>query len=143
MPELIPPFAHFAGPSEEAVHRPFGTMVGPFVEEHGIDLPRRLIHEARLMQHGQHPLLLGRREGPGPGRAWAPRPGGPALPIVAGPRHVERRTQRAHPQGRAPLGDDLHHRGSLGPSGAPSKAATFFWTSTIASARSARRTAAA
>jgi len=36
------------------IHRAFGAEVLPGVEQRGIDLRRGEVHEARLMQHGEH-----------------------------------------------------------------------------------------
>ena len=63
MPELIPPFAHFARGREEPVHRPLGAVIRPFIEQRRRDLARRPIGELRLVQDGQDPVLFARRQG--------------------------------------------------------------------------------
>src|SRR4030095_6930538 len=93
--------------------------------------------QRRGMQEVGDGSALGRGQRPwrgGPPRR--PRPRAPT-PIGRGDRHPGRPTERGHAQLR-PDGADRRHQDFSFSNGVPSNAATFFCTSTSASARSAR-----
>src|SRR6266852_1904016 len=53
MAELIASLPHLRVLGQEPIHRAFGTEILAGVEQRGIDLRRRVIHEAGLMQQGE------------------------------------------------------------------------------------------
>src|SRR6266852_4257059 len=137
MAELIAPLPHLRVLGQEPIHRAFGTEILAGGEQQGIDLRRRVIHEAWLMQQGEDRGALARAERPGRGAPRRRGPRGPAPTIVGRARQPERGARGGDAQPRSDLGDRRHHEGSVA-SGVPSNAATCFCSSTRASARSAR-----
>src|SRR5881396_2224700 len=137
MAELIAPLPHLRVLGQEAIHHAFGTEILAGVEQRGIDLRRRVIHEAWLMQQGEDRGALARAERPGRGTPRRRGPRGPAPTIVGRARQPERRARGGDAQPRSDLGDRRHHEVAVA-SGVPSNAATCFCSSTSASARSAR-----
>src|SRR5882757_9988650 len=134
--ELIAPLTDFAILVEDAVHRPERAEVLPLVEQLGVDLSRSQIYEARLMHDRQDALPLRGRKRPYRGRTRRWRRGLQSS-VVRGARQIQACAQGRNPKAWAVKSDGLHHESSLS-KGRPSSAATFFWTSTIPSARSAR-----
>jgi hypothetical protein len=65
VPDLISPLAYFPVRGEHAIHRTLGAEVSALVEKRRLDLGRREIHEARLVQHGEHGRALRVAEGDG------------------------------------------------------------------------------
>jgi hypothetical protein len=49
MPQLIPAFARLVVRGEEAIHRALRAAITALIEQRGVDLGRREIHEARLV----------------------------------------------------------------------------------------------
>ena len=109
----------------------------PFIEQGRVDFGRGEIPEPRLVQHREHRGLFSGAQGAwrrGPG--LGDRPGAPT-PVVRGPRQAQRRAGWCD----AELGAEVRHgrhQDFSESSGVPSNAASFFWTSIRASARSAR-----
>jgi hypothetical protein len=137
--QLVAPLTDLAFRREDAVHRARGAPVRAIVEKRGDDLCRSAIDEARSMEEVEDVLALLDGESARRG-AWATRPVDRVLPpVVAGARDVERVAERRDAEQRRVLIDELHHHFPSGSSsGFASKAATFFWISMSASARSAR-----
>jgi hypothetical protein len=54
MPELIAPLPHLSGLGQEAIHRPLGAEISALIEERSADLGGGEIHEAWLVEHGEH-----------------------------------------------------------------------------------------
>jgi hypothetical protein len=54
MPELVPPLPYLLMRGQQAVHRPFGAEVLPFVEQGRVDFSRSEVHEPRLVEHCEH-----------------------------------------------------------------------------------------
>src|SRR5207247_66734 len=79
---------------QEAIHHAFGTEILAGVEQRGIDLRRRVIHEAWLMQQGEDRGALARAERPGRGTPRRRGPRGPAPTIVGRARQPARRGVR-------------------------------------------------
>src|SRR6516162_1091543 len=143
MAQLIAALTDFLVGGQDAVHGADRAMVDALVEQAGVDLGGRLVGKARRAQKVEHGLAFHHRQRapwarPGAHDAWSDQTG--ALTVDAGARHVH---------GRAGAGgqtrpwcqrdDRVHHdTSSLSgvASGIPSSAATFFWISMIASARS-------
>jgi len=137
--ELIAPLAHLALGREDAVHRAQRAEVALLVEQAGVDLGRSQVDEARLVQDLDHHRALRARA-----RARRLPLGLHGRPrrtpaVVARPRHAEGVARRRNAETGGNLHRGMHQRSSslLG-IGRPRSCATFFWTSTKASARSAR-----
>jgi hypothetical protein len=58
MPELIAPLAHLRVLGQEPVHRALRAEIRALVEQGGVDLGGRQVHEARLVQLGEHGALF-------------------------------------------------------------------------------------
>src|SRR5690606_1281279 len=54
---------YLAPGGEDAVHRALAREIAALVQERGVDLCRSEIDETWLVQHVEHPLAFGRREG--------------------------------------------------------------------------------
>ena len=134
---MIPPLSHLVVGGQDSIHGPLGAQVLAFVEQRGLDLRRRVIHEARLMQHGEHRAALARTERPGRGVPRRRGPRGPTPTIVGRARQPEGGARGGDAQPRSDLGDGRHHEVSVA-RGVPSNAALCFCSSTRASDRSAR-----
>ena len=130
--QLIAPLAHFPVLVQKTVHRARRAEVEALVQQRGVDLVRRLIHEPFRVQMHQGGLALRvgespRRLGPwGDGvgfRAWRSRP------IEGGPRKIQSTAgRRAADRGRQ-LSGCRHELPSSRPaagSAIPSRAETFF-----------------
>ncbi len=139
MPELIAPLPHLGVRGEEAVHRALGAEILPFVEQRGVDLARargpRSAARASASSTAACSASVSARGERRPRRRGAL---GPPPPVVRGPGHARAPHTWARCPCRGPISvTSGHHEGSV-VSGVPSNAATFFWSSTSASARSAR-----
>src|SRR2546425_8230212 len=137
MPQLISAVAHLVLGRQHAIHRPLGAQVLAFVEQRGVDLRWREIHEPRLMQAGEDGGVVVRAERPGRARPGRRGTLGPPASVVRRPRQPEGRAGGRDTESGAELGHRRHQDFSFS-SGVPSNAATFFCSSTKASARSAR-----
>src|SRR5439155_1069029 len=137
MAQLIPPLTHLVILVEDPVHRPLRAEIALGIEKLCVHLRRSQIDELRFVQHLEHggPLRRGQRP-----RRTRPLPGrrlGLASAVVGRRGQTEHCARRRDPKPRPHLPHRLDHHFSLS-NGVPSNAATFFWTSTNASARSAR-----
>src|SRR5206468_10487062 len=137
MPELRAPLPHLGVRGQDAIHRPLGTQILAFVEQGGVDLARRQVHEARRMQLLEHRRSFRPAEGPRRPRLRRRGSRGPAPTVVRRAWQPEGGTRGGDAQPRSDLGDRRHHEVSPG-NGVPSNAATCFCTSPSASAVSAR-----
>src|SRR5713226_3409599 len=137
VPELIPTLAHLLVGGEHAIHRALRAEVLAGVEQRGVGLRRREIHEPRLVQHSEDGGALRGTERAGRGPARRQGALGPPSTVVGCTRQPERRTRRRDAE-PGPDRGHRRHQDLSSASGIPSNAATFFWTSTRASARSAR-----
>src|SRR5262249_44796092 len=63
VPKLIPSLPDLLMLGEHPIHRPLGTKIPALIEEGGIDLGWGEIHEAGLVEHGEHRSTLLRTEG--------------------------------------------------------------------------------
>src|SRR5256886_17144054 len=82
MPELIASLPHLGVRGQEAIHRALGTEIRALVEQGGVDLPRREIHEAWRVQLLEDRFAL--RSPERPRRKPSPRRG----PCVLAPSAV-------------------------------------------------------
>src|SRR5207245_5638156 len=131
------PLPHLGVLGQEAIHRALGTEIRALVEQGGVDLPRREIHDAWRVQLLEYRCALRSPERPWRRPSQRRGPCGLAPAVVRGARQPEGRTRGGDAQPRSDLGDRRHHEVSVA-SGVPSNAATCFCSSTSASARSAR-----
>ena len=141
MPRLIAPLAHLAGRRQDAIHRARRAAVGLLLEQRGMDLGGRLIHEAIAVQHVEDRQSFTGCQGPRRGRPRRPRTwraGGPLPPIERRARDADAGTQRRR-LARGHYGRDCRHQSgsslSSGFRGIPRISATFFWSVMIVSAR--------
>src|SRR3989442_14742889 len=91
MPELIAPLPHLGVRGQEAIHRALGTEIRALVEQGGVDLPRREIHEAWRVQLLEYRCALRSPERPWRRPSRRRGPGGPAPAVVSGARPGGRR----------------------------------------------------
>src|SRR5438552_3776124 len=135
--QLIAPLPHLVILLQDPVHRPLRAEVALGIEKLRVDLPRSQIDELGLVQHLEHGRAFRSRElarRTRPTFAGRLRPD----PSVVGRRwQAQRRARRRDPEPRPHLAYRLDRHFSLS-NGVPSSAASFFGTSTSASARSAR-----
>src|SRR5271163_3882224 len=141
MAQVIAAFADFLVGSQDAVHGADRAMVDALVKQDGVDLGGCLVGKTRGAQkveygstfhNGQRPPWAR----PGPTRRRRPGHAG-ALTVDAGARDVHSRAGAGDQTGRHQRDDRIHHDLSSPSgvaSGIPSRAATFFWISMIASA---------
>ena len=99
--------------------------ISALIEQRGVDLGRREIHEVRLVQDAEDRRALCRTEGARRGRASPRGTLGPPSAIERRARQRERSARRRNTESGADLGDRLHQESSVS-SGVPSNAAMFF-----------------
>src|SRR3990172_1191483 len=131
MPTDQAAFTHLIVSRENAIHRAPMAQIGVLVQQRGIHLARRMIHEAvavegcpylRALLGGQRVRRCRMRFGL---QAWL------TLTIDATARHIQRLTRACNPD----LGGEFVHDCSASVE-LSSRRASFFWASIIASARS-------
>src|SRR6202163_2879534 len=147
MEQVIAALTDLPAGSQDAVHGADRALVDALVEQDGVDLSGCLVGKTRRAQKVEYasPFHDSQRAPwarPGPKRGQ--RPGQTGTPTVdAGARHVQGRAGAGGQTGSRRQRDDRcrHDLSSLSgvASGIPSRAATFFWISMIASACSNRR----
>jgi hypothetical protein len=136
VPELVAPLADLLIRRENPVHRALRAEVATLVEQRRVDLDRRQVHEAWLVQHVEHGLPLARAQ-----RARWRRPryrqGARSQRAVVGRScHREHHARHHDADQRGDLGDGVHDdplalsssSGIVG-SVTPKSSETFFWTS--------------
>src|SRR6202140_845155 len=142
MAQVIAAFTDFPVGSQDAVHGADRAMVDALVEQDGVDLGGCLVGKTRRGQKVEDgPTFPDSQRAPWarPGPKRGQRPGQTGTPTVdAGARHVQGRAGAGGQTGSRRQRDDRcrHDLSSLSgvASGIPSRAATFFWISMIASA---------
>jgi hypothetical protein len=109
MPELSAPLPHLGVRGQEAIHRPLGTEIRALVEQGGVDLARRQVHETRRVQLLEHGRAFCVAEGPRrpPPRRRGSR--GPEPTVVRRAGQPEGRARGGDAQPRSDLGDRRHH----------------------------------
>src|ERR1700683_4605969 len=147
MAQVIAAFTDFLVCSQDAVHGADRAMVDALVEQDGVDLGGCLVSKTRRAQKVEygstfHDSQRASWARPRPKRGQ--RPGQTGTPTVdAGARHVPGRAGAGGETGSRRQRDDRrrHDLSSLSgvARGIPSRAATFFWISMIASACANRR----
>ena len=143
MAQLAAPFADLAVLGEDAIHGPDRAQIDALVEQAGVDFGGRQIDEARPPQHLEDGLLLGvgqRPRGLWTRQRWRRRLFACELAAMqAGARKPQRRAGCGdQPAARRQSRHGVHQEPSSFTIGSPRSAATFFWISMIASARSSR-----
>jgi hypothetical protein len=132
VPQLIAPLAQFAVLFEQPVHGARRADVDALVQQGGVDLVRRLVHEAWRMQKRQGGLAFRVGESPRRLGRWGDGTGlGPwhACPVEAGPRKIQGAAgRRAADRGRQLSGcrHELPSSRTAVGSAIPSRAETFF-----------------
>ena len=151
MAKLATPLANFAVFGKDAIHCADRALVYAFIEQRRVDFRRRQIGKAGRPQQIEHVLPRPRRHCARRARARFRQASGlrpaPYAALQAGARDAECRTARRNGARRRQRGGErLGQAALLGPmsggtggSSSPSRSASFFWSSMIASARSRRR----
>ena len=148
---MAAPFPNLAVLSKDTIHRADRAVVDAFIEQRRVDFRRGQIGKAGRAEQIEHTLprpglQCARRAGSGFREERRPR-STPYAALQAGARDAERGAAGRY---RAQFGQRCGERlgqaallrpigGGIGGSSSPSRSASFFWSSMIASARSRRR----